>query len=410
VQLGFEPDFDSNDEGTITVRPGHIAFPPTTIGMISTMSLEFGNFGATDENVALAAPPPFRVLPSVTVPGGGIAITGIEFAPTEVGLATGILTLSSQPNEALSVTLEGEGTSRCLSGCNDGNACTLDLCDEQRGCFHQEVVCPPVTNVCQIGACDRALGCQVVLNMADGTPCGVSTCGGTTFCRAGQCMGSGRPTRLVGHWTFDEMDGTTIFDSSGLGHHGALVAGTRVPSRRNRGITHSNGSLLVEIMDHPDFAFLDSFTVEVWAETPDPLEAGQQQVMVFRGDAREGLDPLVFSMQPTGARFLIESEFGGMFVAPSAVVPPRTAVKLTGVFDSDALQVRVYRDCVLAEAECTTFTSAIRELNAGSNPGVGLGGHPSHGGSVYSFRGVLDEVRIHDGAMSPADVASSCAE
>jgi hypothetical protein len=330
----------------------------------------------------------------------------VTFSPTRAGPVQGTLVISAERSGQLGVTLEGEGLYDCGPGCNDGNACTLDLCDEQQGCFHEPVTCPAAASVCEFSECHAALGCRIVAK-PDGTPCGMTTCGGTSVCRAGECVEGGR-TRLVGHWTFDEMDGTTIFDSSGRGHHGGLVAGTRVPSRRNRGITHSDGSLLVEIMDHPDFAFAGSFTVEVWIEPPDPLEVGQQQVIVFRGDAREGLDPFVFSMQPTGARFLVESELGGMFVAPSTQVPPRTFVKLTGVFDADALEVRVYRDCALAETECTTFTSAIRELNAGSNPGVGLGGHASHGGSINSFRGVLDEVRMYEGAMTSADVAATC--
>ena len=405
---GFDSGSDSNDAAMLTVQPAHIVFPPTLVGTTSTMPIQLGNFDATDERVALATSPPFVVPPGVTVPGEGIAITGIDFTPMEVGRSTGTLSIVSPRNVELLVTLEGEGTSRCVSGCNDGDACTRDLCADPRGCFHEPVICPPATNPCETSECHAAYGCEFV-PVPDGTPCGVSTCGGTTFCRAGQCSESGRPARLVGHWTFDEMDGTTIFDSSGRGHHGALVAGTRVPARRNRGITHTDGSLLVHVTDHPDFAFLDSFTVEAWVETPDPLEAGQQQVMVFRGDAREGLDPLVFSMQPSGARFLVESEFDGMFVAPSTEVPPRTAVKLTGVFDADALVARLYRDCATTVAECTAFTRAIRELNANFSPGVGLGGHASHAGSIYSFRGVLDEVRIYDGARSPAEVAASCA-
>lgn len=55
-------------------------------------------------------------------------------------------------------------------------------------------------------------------------------------------------------------------------------------------------------------------------------------------------------------------------------------------------------------------SSVLRELDANWSPGVGLGGHASHGGSIYSFRGVLDEVRMYEGAMSPTEVASSCGE
>ena len=245
--------------------------------------------------------------------------------------------------------------------------------------------------------------------MPDGTPCGASSCGGTRVCRAGQCAEAGGPVRLVGHWTFDEPEGTTIFDASGRGHHGVLVAGTRVPSRRNRGVVHTDGSLLVDIADHPDFAFAGSFTVQLWIETPDTMAEGQQ-VMIFRGDVREGLDPLVFSLQPHGAKFLVESPFDGIVVDPRTPISTSTPAQLTGVFDAEALEARLYLDCGLADAQCAPFSSPITELDAGSEPGVGLGGHARRAGTLYSFRGVLDEVRLYEGAMSPADVAASCAQ
>lgn len=192
VGSGFDSGSDSNDVAMLTVQPAHIVFPPTLVGTTSTMPIQLGNFDATDERVALATSPPFVVPPGVTVPGEGIAITGIDFTPMEVGRSTGTLSIVSPRNVELLVTLEGEGTSRCVSGCNDGDACTRDLCADPRGCFHEPVICPPATNPCETSECHAAYGCEFV-PVPDGTPCGVSTCGGTTFCRAGQCSESGRP-------------------------------------------------------------------------------------------------------------------------------------------------------------------------------------------------------------------------
>jgi hypothetical protein len=109
------------------------------------------------------------------------------------------------------------------------------------------------------------------------------------------------------------------------------------------------------------------------------------------------------------ARFVVEASTGGISVDPSAEVPARTPVQLTGVFDAEALEARIYLDGKLAEAKCSTFSSAIGALSEELTPGVGLGGHVSYGGGLYSFLGLLDEVRIYDGAMTPGEVAASTA-
>jgi hypothetical protein len=404
-RTNVRPNFDAASEATLVVQPERLLFPPTLIGTTSTKTVGITNAGSA-EFVELVAPPPFGVTTNTAVPEEGLAVVPVDFAPTTAGPATGTLRISAGPDIELAVALEGEGLHYCGVGCNDGDACTIDECDEQRGCFHEPVICPAPFDHCLVSECQAAFGCQTVA-APDGTPCGASVCGGTRVCRAGECAEAGGAVRLVGNWTFDEMDGTTVVDASGLGHHGSLVAGTRVPARRNRGITHAAGSLLVDVTDHPDFAFAGSFTVQVWIQTPDALPDGQQ-VMVFRGDAREGLDPLVFSMQPYGAKFLVESPFDGTVVDPRAPLLASMPVQLTGVFDAEALEARSYVDCALVEAKCSAFSSPIRELDARFDPGVGLGGHARRGGNLYAFRGVLDEVRIYEGAMTPADIASSC--
>lgn len=406
-RTNVRPSFDADpSDEALVVEPDRLVFPPTLVGTTSTLAVGITNAGAAG-SVKLLTSPPFGATTDVALPGEGLAIVPVDFTPTAAGSASGTLWISAEPNIELSVALVGEGISLCVSGCNDGDACTLDLCADPQGCFHEPVICPASPDACRVSECHAALGCQTVA-APDGTPCGRSICGGTTVCIAGQCAEAGGPVRLVGLWTFDELEGSTIIDASGLGHHGLLVAGTRVQARRNRGITHNAGSLLVDVADHPDFAFEGSFTIQVWMETPNMLPAGQE-VIVFRGDAREGLDPLVFSLQSHGAKFLVESPFDGLVVDPRTPVPTSTPVQLTGVFDAEALEARVYLDCALADTKCSEFASPIRELDARFDPGVGLGGHARRGGNLYTFRGVLDEVRLFEGAMTPADVAASCA-
>jgi hypothetical protein len=85
---------------------------------------------------------------------------------------------------------------RCLSGrcigvsksCDDGNACTSDVCYPETGC--QSVPAPPCPGdgVCRVGVCDPLDGCRLD-SATDGTSCGsVQTCVTAEICIDGQCV------------------------------------------------------------------------------------------------------------------------------------------------------------------------------------------------------------------------------
>jgi hypothetical protein len=68
---------------------------------------------------------------------------------------------------------------RCLAtlSCDDGNACTTDLCDLVTGsCSHGVTSCDDA-NPCTTDTCDPTLGCQHTA-VTDGTTCGLGVCTG----------------------------------------------------------------------------------------------------------------------------------------------------------------------------------------------------------------------------------------
>lgn len=306
----------------------------------------------------------------------------------------------------------------CVSGvcaggrpasCDDGNACTADGCDAVQGCIHSAVNCTPADGPCEVAHCDPVQGCIRRL-LTDGEPCGVNACDSPEYCYAGQCATSAgiSPARLVAQWSFNDADGPVVLDSSSRGHDGTLVAGTRVPSLGIRGIANTGAGMLVDVPDHPDLAFVESFTVHVAIQTPVDPVMGQQDI-VFRGDAREGLDPYVLSLQPGNlAQFVVMSPADGLNVTVQAEVPLASWVHITAVFDAVNLEARLYVQCRLATRLCSAFDIPMSILDPASSPGVGLGSHAQRGGMIYQFRGILDEVRLYDGALGDEAIAESC--
>jgi hypothetical protein len=396
-----------DDEPGIGARPESLVFDPTEVGETSSSSIEVFNRRRSRATVELATTGPFSAQETVTVGARKTVRVPVEFSPREVGAADGELALTSDAKSFDAIDLAGLGIEPC-GGCDDGNACTTDACIDDVGCSHQDVSCPPAEDACRVSQCNPQVGCVEAV-APDGTTCGTNECGGTNACRSGECA-TGDPNsraRVVAQWDFDT--GTSVvFDGSGREHHGMLVAGTRTSTPRGNGVANTGDGLLVDVVDHPDMAFAGSFTVQAWVVTGPNTPTGQEAI-VFRGDAREGLDPFILSLQPTGAaQVLVSGPEDGMLAVASAPVPVGVPVQLTAVFDAAAREVRLYLQCALAEAVCADFEQPMRELDENSSPGIGLGSHAGRGGMIYAFRGVLDEVRLYDGVLSTAEISASC--
>jgi hypothetical protein len=398
-----------DDEPSIGARPESLVFDATEVGETSSSSIEVFNRGRSRATVELATTEPFSTQGTVTVGARKTVRVPVEFSPREVGPADGDLALAADAKSFDVIDLAGLGIEPC-GGCDDGNACTTDACIDDVGCSHRDSSCPPAEGACRVSQCNPQLGCVQAV-APDGTRCGTNACGGTKACRSGECALGGGPSsaaRQVALWDFDYIESGLVVDRWGREHHGTLVAGSPTSAPRGGGVGNTGQGLLVEVVDHPDMAFAGSFTVQAWVVTGPNTPAGQE-VLVFRGDAREGLDPFILSLQPTGvAQFLVSSPEDGVIAVASAPVPVGVPVQLTAVFDAAAREVRLYLQCTLAEAVCTDFEQPMRELDQNWSPGVGLGSHAGRAGMLYAFRGVLDEVRLYDGVLGTGEISASC--
>lgn len=118
--------------------------------------------------------------------------------------------------------------------CDDGNACTVDVCHPQTGCEHLPPPPCPGDSICQVGVCHPKTGCGLA-PAPDGTRCGPQqTCTQAQICIGGSCVvrdppegyvceeaspcsDEGHcvgtvcthqqpPTTLISWWNFDSVD------------------------------------------------------------------------------------------------------------------------------------------------------------------------------------------------------------
>ncbi len=229
----------------LNVSPAALGFAPTIVGTSRSLSVDVSNPNRDTTTLEHSLSGPFEVDVPPTLEGGGSLTLIVTFHPTVTGASTGTLTvngaavaLSGEGSEALTCTpasacetstldpnamqcvpaRKPDGAaceSRCISngtctagvcvgqstGCDDHDACTIDTCDEARGCSAVLRLCPALP--CRIATCDPVMGCGSE-EAPDGTLCSPDDCLATEMdvCIAGACVKRPRPdsARCTNTW------------------------------------------------------------------------------------------------------------------------------------------------------------------------------------------------------------------
>lgn len=136
--------------------------------------------------------------------GVEVCLAGSCSAGTSIGCDDGIACTSDLCDEPTDACLHlpndalcGDGTvcngietcspgAGCQSGtpldCNDSNACSTDACDPITGCTHGTVSCDDV-NACTVNSCEPASGCTFPpISCSDGNVCTDDSCNTSTGC------------------------------------------------------------------------------------------------------------------------------------------------------------------------------------------------------------------------------------
>ncbi|MFT3835621.1 MAG: hypothetical protein QM723_01320 [Myxococcaceae bacterium] len=214
----------------LSLTPSPVVFQGW-VGFTRTVTVEVRNRGTANEQGEVTLTGPFSTdVSSLEAPAGGVARLVISYHPREAGHHSGELIVGSvsaalegdaqQPPECVSslcstsafdadagtcvVSDRTDGTAcetvcvkgscqagECrgaFNGCDDGDACTVDSCDETSGCLHAAQQCAVPRNPCEAAFCDHQAGCGISL-VTDGTPCGPDPCNSATahICLGGRC-------------------------------------------------------------------------------------------------------------------------------------------------------------------------------------------------------------------------------
>ncbi|HXJ61212.1 MAG TPA: LamG-like jellyroll fold domain-containing protein [Verrucomicrobiae bacterium] len=196
---------------------------------------------------------------------------------------------------------------------------------------------------------------------------------------------------LVAAYSFNEGVGDTVTDVSGHGHVGTL---NRVywssQGRFGRALSFQ-GDGMISVNHSPLLALSNAMTLEAWVYPTSP-PVGWEDV-IFK-------DRDIYYLMGSSSQGGLPAT-GGTFTTPlfgNALVPVNTWSHLAATYDSSTL--RLYVNGV--EVASRPLTTLIR-----SSTGVlTIGGDPSFG---QYWKGLIDEVRIYDEALSVEQIRSDMA-
>lgn len=206
---------------------------------------------------------------------------------------------------------------------------------------------------------------------------------------------------LVSHWTADN----TASDSVGA-NHGSLIKGTAyVAGQVGQAFSFDGVDDRVGVDDSPSLALTGSMSIEAWVRA-DGLTS-QGGVILFRGDDRGGLDPYQLSLQSDGKVKFAINDANNAGAGVLAQFPIGQFVHVVGTLDDATGSMKLYLNSMLV-TQSTTSIRPFGALDPASNPGVGIGNHGGYPNTPHNFpfKGLIDELKLYDHALSAAEVSA----
>ncbi len=198
---------------------------------------------------------------------------------------------------------------------------------------------------------------------------------------------------LVSHWEFDEVTGSTAYDTGGDGNDGTVNNATWIIGKIGGALSCDGNSDYVDVGDSP-FDISSSMSICGWFYISDTTS--NQEGLVWKSSAYG----IGFGRTNNGG---VADQFG-FHVYDGSTMHTANSGSITtgwhyvcGVFDDDADEVRIYLDGNLKNSVTMTGSIAL------SNSQLRIGGI-DYGDGTGWFDGLIDDLRIYRTALSGGNI------
>lgn len=227
---------------------------------------------------------------------------------------------------------------------------------------------------------------------------------------AARAQGSTLGQGLQGHWKFDEATGSTATDSSGLGRTATWTGGVSATAPLNPGIPFANPNCIVldgssghvKLADAEALNITGDITIAFWMH-PTATKTNWQRI-VGKGSSNSTRTYGVFRHPDNQLLFQIINSGGvGFGIMSPGPVPNDTWTHVAATISGTSGVLYVNGASVATGSRDFTPDPCPEPVSFGYDPNASGTSAHTH------FPGRLDEIRIYNRGLSPAEVAALAA-
>jgi hypothetical protein len=213
------------------------------------------------------------------------------------------------------------------------------------------------------------------------------------------------PAGLVAALSFSEGTGTTVNDLSGTGNNGVISGATwTAAGRYGKALSFDGVSNWITINDAPSLALTTGMTIEAWVN-PASL-TGWQSVLYKEDPEAIGLAWALYSSDSTAPPAAYAAIAGSSnpwtHVMGASMLTLNTWTHLAATYDGASLRLYVNGTLVRTMALPGRLVQGSGPLRVGGNaPSIPYGGQ--------FFKGLIDEVRVYNRALSQSQIQTDMA-
>ena len=205
---------------------------------------------------------------------------------------------------------------------------------------------------------------------------------------------------LVGYWKMEEAGDATRADSSGNGN--TLTESTADTVAQAAGKFGYAGDFeladteYMTAADSTSLSVTGSLTLAAWIN-PETVSVGTYNILAKWDGSNES-----YRLMQNADEIRIELDASGNYVETSSSnLAAGTWYHVVGVFDATSATAKVF----INGLEATSSTTGTIPSSTGDDVGVfHLGAEDSTGGATGYYDGIIDEARVYNRALSPAEV------
>ncbi len=195
---------------------------------------------------------------------------------------------------------------------------------------------------------------------------------------------------LVAAYGFEEISGTTVADASGNGNHGTIREAVSIPNGHSgKALKFDGVNDWITVNDSPSLDLSTGMTLEAWVYLQSPI--GDRTVILKENSEHELYSLYAMEHNPVPISFINAGSYS--FVSGPSQLPVNQWSHLVATYDGQYQRLYINGLQVGMQTQNGLIQQSAGVLRIGGNNMWG-----------EYFQGYIDEVRIYNRALTPAEV------